>query len=54
MFSKVSSKHGHKKLKSKWNKDQDSSESEVDESGPQLPSKYLGEQVKKLTKEEEA
>ena len=35
MFSKVSSKNQHKKLKSKWNKDQDSSDSDdVDQSGP--------------------
>ena len=42
MFSKVSKK-GHNKLKSKWKTKEDSSESEVDETGPQLPSKYLGE-----------
>ena len=54
MFSKVSSKNGHNKLKKKWGNENSSSDSEIDESGPKLPSKYLGEQVKKLTKEEEA
>ena len=55
MFSKIGKK-GHNKLKSKWNKQEeyDSEDSEDEEAGPQLPSKYLGEKIKKLSKEEEA
>lgn len=44
---------GYSKLRKKFGGGEESSSSD-EQPGPQLPSKYLGKKVKKLSKEEEA